>query len=116
MPAVPCGSARKKDENVYFLTIARSFLLCRILSQLGLLPGLKQTANAMAMRMMLLHAREYPSGSTPNKSKLNMEPNTAIIKAITDKATRAFKIWDMVNLLSFKRHSGLYANYHIWFS
>ena len=90
----------KKDENVHFLTIPRC-LLCLILSQLGLFSGLKQTANAMAMRMILLHAREYPSGSTPNKSKPNMDPNTAMIKAITDKATRAFRRWDMVDLLSF---------------
>ena len=100
MPDSTCCIARKKDENVHFLTIPRS-LLYRILSQLGLFSGLKQTANAMAIRMILLHAREYPSGSTPKKSKLNMDPNTAIKKAITDKATRAFRRWDMVDLLSF---------------
>ena len=70
MPDGTCCIARKKDENVHFLTIPRS-LLYRILSQLGLFSGLKQTANAMAIRMILLHAREYPSGSTPKKSKLN---------------------------------------------
>jgi hypothetical protein len=53
----------------------------------------------MVIRMILLHAREYPSGSTPKKSKLNTEPKTAIKKAIIDKAIRAFKRWGMIDLL-----------------
>ena len=50
----------------------------------------RQTFNAIAIKIILLHAREYPSGSTPSKSKLNTDPSAAIMNVIIDKVMRVF--------------------------
>jgi hypothetical protein len=46
----------------------------------------------MAIRIILLHALEYPLGATCKKSNWNTDPSTAIKKAITDAAIRDFKM------------------------
>jgi L-asparagine transporter-like permease len=49
----------------------------------------------MAIKRILLQAREYPSGLTFKRSKLNTDPNAAIKKAITDNVIRALKMYVM---------------------